>query len=449
MRQTVWFTALVCSICLEGLGRRYFPFIPGVVFYFLKDVVLLAGLFFFRPSTESRDSLRSLFRPFDKIVLVAVFWTVLEVFNPDQKSYILALVGLRSYWLWWLAPLVIATALRNSRHKDNAIYALLVLVGIISMLATVQFMSPADSNVNMYAVWNGKEVYAADMAVVESTGRARVASTFAFITGFADFTILIPALLLSLGLDAKSPNVRRGALAGTLITAAVIPMSGSRSTVVMGAAMFVLSLWTAGLFFTSIGRRILIGGIVGATLTVVAFPEAFAGLQSRFEDTEETTGRFELIARIVPPIALARFDYPPLGVGTGMQQNARVAFGIGPSQWDIELEMGRYLVELGPFGFMLIWLAKLGLTVALFRAYRLLKRGGRRGSAAAALAYCGVTLPGNLGFDHYWQALYFTGCGFILSEVIAVQAVKRAASEVVAPVEASTSSALAPRYDAA
>ena len=26
---------------------------------------------------------------------------------------------------------------------------------------------------------------------------------------------------------------------------------------------------------------------------------------------------------------------------------------------------------------------------------------------------------GNLAFDHVWQALFFTGCGFILAEVVA------------------------------
>ena len=34
---------------------------------------------------------------------VAFIWTVIEVFNPDQLSKLLALVGLRAYWLWWLA----------------------------------------------------------------------------------------------------------------------------------------------------------------------------------------------------------------------------------------------------------------------------------------------------------------------------------------------------------
>jgi len=61
------------------------------------------------------------------------------------------------------------------------------------------------------------------------------------------------------------------------------------------------------------------------------------------------------------------------------------------------------------------------LIVALLRAYAILKRAGRRGAAAAALSYALLTMNGNLTFDHIWQALYFMGCGFILSEVVAVQ----------------------------
>ncbi len=67
-----------------------------------------------------------------------------------------------------------------------------------------------------------------------------------------------------------------------------------------------------------------------------------------------------------------------------MEQNARVSFGI-ETAWDVESEIGRYLIELGPWGILLVWITKLGLMVALFRATRYLKRAGRRGSAAAAL----------------------------------------------------------------
>jgi hypothetical protein len=440
--KTVWFAALAAAICLEGLGRRYLPFIPSTAFYFLKDVVLLFGYVQFRPKPPVVRAMRHLYRGFEIVLVMGIFWTIAEIFNPNHQSILLGLIGLRSYWLWWIAPVVIAGVLQDEEERRRAIFVLVAISGIVALFAAIQFASPADSSVNMYSVWNGEEVYASDLAVVQATGRARVASTFAYITGFSDFTVLIPALLLSLGLDSSSLRVRRAALLGTFVTAAVVPMSGSRSSVVTGAAILAIMFWASGLVFTRIGRRVLIGGAITAILSVVAFPEAFQGVQSRFADETETEGRFEGLAMLVPPVAIAAFDYPFMGAGTGMQQNARVSMNV-VTPWDTEPEVGRYLVELGPLGFLLVWMTKVGLMVALFRSYKILKRAGRRGSAAAALSYGALTMIGNLTFDHNWQALYFTGCGFVLSEVVIV--LSRQAAAVVAPTQATVSRVTEPQ----
>jgi hypothetical protein len=416
--ETLWFIALISAICLEGLGRKYLPAVPDAAFYFLKDVVLLFGYLRFRPTALIRRTTKYLYRGFEMAWGATFIWTLIEVFNPSQLSKPLALIGLRAYWLWWMAPPVIAGVLQNARQKERAIYALLTLAVGISALAAVQFASPADSGINVYDT-GADDGYALGPITVGSTGRARVSSTFTFVSGFVAFTITVPTLLLSIGLDTQNPRLRRWALLATMAAAAVVPMSGSRSSIVAGIAILVLSLWSAGLFFTRVGRRVLIGGVVAAVLSVVAFPDAMLGVQSRFADQAETAGRFQEAANVLPPVALLTFDYPALGVGTGMQQNARLSFHVG-SDWDVEGELGRYLVELGPVGFILFWITKLGLMVALLRAYGILKRAGRRGAAAAALSYGALTMYGNLTFDHNWQALYFMGCGFILADVVAV-----------------------------
>jgi hypothetical protein len=95
VQQAAWFAILVGSICLEGLGRRYLPFIPQAGFYFLKDAILLFGWVQFRPSKETRDSIRWLYRGFDKIILVAFVWTVAEAMNPEIPSPAVGLIGLR------------------------------------------------------------------------------------------------------------------------------------------------------------------------------------------------------------------------------------------------------------------------------------------------------------------------------------------------------------------
>jgi len=431
--KTLWFIALVSTICLEGLGRKYLPEIPSGVFYFAKDAVLVLGYLWLRPPTVVSRVGRRLYGGFRVVWAIALIWTVMEFLNPGLPSKTLGLIGLRAYWLWWMAPLVIATALQNEKQKNRAIYLLLIMAVGISILAAFQFAAPPDSSLNLYSVVDGEEQYA-DQSVVSATGRARVAATFSYISGFTAFTTLVPTLLLSLGLDARNRNLRRAAFIGTLVTAAVVPMSGSRASVMIGVIILVITAWTAGLFITRVGRRVMVGGIAAAILAVAVFPDAFLGVESRFENVDETTERYALtVASVVPPIAMATFDYPAFGIGTGMSQNVRLSMKI-PTQWEAEVEAHRFLVELGPVGYILVWGTKVGLVVALLRAYRILKRAGRRGASSAAMSYAALTLLGSPTFDHVWQALYFMGCGFILAEVVSVT---RAAAVEPAPAPAA------------
>jgi hypothetical protein len=418
-RRLAWFIAFVSSICLEGLGRRYLPAVPSAVFYFLKDVVLLAGYFIVRPSPEVRRASRWLYRGFMGWWVVALCWTVVEVFNPENQSNVLALTGLRAYWLWWLAPVIVASALMGAERKRRAIYVLLAISLGVSVLAAAQFASPPESQINLYSNVDGEAVYAST-ATVAATGRARVSSTFSFVSGFSGFIVMVPTLLLSIGLETKDRKLRRLALVTTVICASVLPMTGSRASVLIGGTVLIITAWTAGLFFTSIGRRVMVGAVVAVALALVAFPEAFEGVQSRFTaQEEETQTRFEALTTILPPVALMLFDYPVMGVGTGMEQNARVSMNIS-TRYDNEMPAGRYLAELGPIGYLLVWVANLGLVVALVKASSILKRAGRRAAAGAALSYAGLALVASSPFDHVAQALFFMGCGFILSEVVEV-----------------------------
>lgn len=436
--EAVWFTALFSSICLEGLGRRYLPAIPSLTFYFLKDAILLFGYVVFRPSRAVTQSVRTLYGGFGIAVIAGLVWTVIDAFNPTQTSGLLAALGVRSYWLWWIAPAIIAQVISKQRTKRHAIYVFVAMSIGIACLAVLQFFAPPSSSLNMYTVLDGEGVYAADVATVSSTGRARVASTFSFLTGFQDFTVLVPTILLAVGLDAPEGRLRNAAFLGTLTTAAVLPMSGSRSSVILGAAVLIIAAWTSGLLFTRVGRRIMIGGVLAAVLSVTVFPEAFLGVQSRFGDQDEAQGRVEQALEVyVPPLAIARVDAPFIGIGTGTQQNAHTSLRVA-LDWNAEGETDRYLVELGPVGFLLVWVAKLGLVVALFRAARRLKKAGRRGAAAAATSYAVLTFSGNLTFDHVWQALYFVGCGFILAEVVSATAATTATTAAASAASLST-----------
>ena len=194
-RAPQWMGMLIASICLEGLGRKYLPFVPATAFYFLKDAVLLGGLLFFGIQPRIASLFVRLFSPFSALLGLAFIWTVIEVFNPEQTSVALGFIGLRSYWLWFLAPLVIASAVETPDQRRQVVLVLAGVAVIVALMAAYQFTQPADSGVNSYALYEGKEVL--EVATVQTTGRARVSSTFSYLTGFTGFVVLVPVLLVS------------------------------------------------------------------------------------------------------------------------------------------------------------------------------------------------------------------------------------------------------------
>ncbi len=107
------------------------------------------------------------------IALIALAWTVLELFNPEHQSVVLAAVGFRAYWLWWLAPPLIAHVLREPKERSRAIYVLLATSAVVAILAAVQFAAPADSAINVYSYVDGEQTEGADR-LFDGTSARRV-----------------------------------------------------------------------------------------------------------------------------------------------------------------------------------------------------------------------------------------------------------------------------------
>jgi hypothetical protein len=228
--------------------------------------------------------------------------------------------------------------------------------------------------------------------------------------------------LLAVGLK-QSGFIRAAAILGAAATAAVAPTSGSRSPIVLGAAALLAVFWGAGLVRTRIGRRILVGGALAATLAVVAVPEAVEGVEARFNaDAEETRGRVLDTLDILPPVALTRYEYEPFGRGSGMLQSARFSFGVALHPNDVEGEQGRILLEQGIVGYCLVWIARLGLVLALLRASVRFKRAGEGAFRGLSIALAVVPLFSYLVFDHVITALLFTAVGLVLRAAAALPA---------------------------
>ena len=428
----LWFAALLAAVCFEGLGRRFLPQVPAFLYYFAKDACLLAGLLLFglRP-TATRAALR-LFAPFVLALAALWGWALLEVANPSQPSLWLGLLGLRSYALWWLAPVVVASALRNRAERDGALIVLSGVALCVAAFALFQFSQPATAQVNLYSqgIREGSEATS-----IPGTGRPRVTSTFSYITGFADFVGLAPAALLALGLQARSRLAQRAALAAAALSVAVAPVSGSRGALVVGVTSIVLVFFGAGLLSTRGGRRVFAALLAAGVLAFLVTPAGVSGVRDRFQG-DDTASRFADLVQAVPLYPLFVIDYPPLGIGAGMQQNVRTSLGV-ETEWGSEGETGRVLIELGLLGYLFMTLCRLGLVVALLRLARQARRLKNRSLAGGALAYAGLALTSSLVFDHVSQALFFINVGLLLASfVVETQAAQPTAAN---PADAASS----------
>jgi len=164
---------------------------------------------------------------------------------------------------------------------------------------------------------------------------------------------------------------------------------------------------------------VLVAMILAVVAGVWSVPEALQGVQDRF-GSADTSQRFTDLALAIPVYTILNTDFPPLGAGVGVLQNAGAALQF-KSGWDVEAEPQRVLIELGLLGYLLVWLSRFFLAVALVRAARMLSRGGARPWAGAAWTYAGFALLLPLSTDHIAQSLFFVGVGLIMARVLQLQ----------------------------
>ena len=133
--------------------------------------------------------------------------------------------------------------------------------------------------------------------------------------------------------------------------------------------------WRAGLVFTAAGRRVIVLGVAAGFTMVFAFPDALQGVMDRF-GSDDTDGRFKQLFSLIPPIALTSERYPLMGLGTGMMQSFRQQLNVPVGDYVPEVDLVRIMVELGAVGYLLVWTAKLGLIVGLWKGFEDPQEGG-------------------------------------------------------------------------
>ena len=397
-------------IILEGVLRKWVLPQASDMIYFVKDLVLLVAYVKFYLGSETKYPQKVNF--FTIILFMCIVWCVFQVFNPSLGSTIVGLFGLKAYLfyipLMWMLPSLFSSQEELYQFLRN--YLLLVIP--VSILAIAQFFSPIDSPINIYA--GGR---AAD-AVVD--GNPRVTGTFPYISGFSTylsfcFTLLIPLLSLQ-----QTKIWRIITIAEALLVIGTSFMTGARSLLLFEILFLLghfclLCLNNPSIVLRSI-KKFIVPVVLACAIVPIFFSRAIEAFLNRANNSDNLNNR-----------VFSAFDEP----GEAMQFKGFDSYGIGATHQAIpvlrnalqlplgevtppaEGEMGRIVLEIGPFGFLLWYGLRLILIVSLLSIFLRLKAPFLRDLAFAAFLFHAINFTNQMVFNNTFAIYYWLFSGFI------------------------------------
>jgi hypothetical protein len=346
-------------LLLEGAVRKWLlPEYASQIFV-VKDL-LLWGMFLYalddlaaEPHTQTG---------FQVVALASVFFFGLFLLTPVS---LVSAIGLR-YYLSGLPLVVLVPYLLEDLDDLEQVGQRILLVTVpLLLLAVVQYGSAPDAEINRYV---GSET-TPEVAVfgVESTetnaaapNRARVTSTFSYISPYGAYLQTVSVLVWALLLVSRSRLWAVGAMVAFVL--ASMAFTGARGAVGFGVVVSVLFL-LYGMGTGALGRilgGIAAGGVLLLCMTPFYLGEAVDMFMARSLQSEDFLERLVAFA-LAPLTTLVDADLAGAGMGSTFAGAAEIA---GTSQDSLatysEADHDRVGIELGTVAYAMIILFKLG-----------------------------------------------------------------------------------------
>jgi len=397
-------------VVFEGAIRKWL--LPGSqdLVYFAKDVFFL-GAYFGYFQHRSALKLRYPQEPLLYAALVlGVVVGLLQILNPQLPNMLVGMLGFKSYFFYIPLLFVVPAVFPDDLALASFLKRYVLLAIPVSLLALAQFFSPSSSVLNTYA-------RAADPGSISTFGSSsyvRATGTFAYITGFTSFLLVITILILLILTTTRwrfRGNVKILAALGASFLGMV--SSGSRGPIFLLAMLFPL-YWWLGVVREKQGGATLARLVIGLGVLVVVLSstgdKAITAFGQRASASTDTASRL-LAPFLSPRDALLSAGMIGSGIGATHQAASAVTRGIVPYSWvrgnANEAESGRVMLEVGPLGFCMVYLVRILLAVLAFRQVFRLRTVFHRAVAISALLLFLVEIPGGVIFDvtsgvYYW-----------------------------------------------
>lgn len=400
-------------LVLEGAVRKWiFPGASQFV-YFIKDfVVLVAYLKFYSLGRHRAVSLKS-DATMQFLILLSSVLCVFQILNPHLGSFIVGIFGARNYLFYIPLMYLAAHLFKTQQELYDFLKWYLMLAIPVGLLGFKQHFSPPDSFWNLYA-W-GEEASAATFGM----NVARVTGTFSYMSGYGTYLQFCASVALPL-LTSKQSALWKVALISALLMIVVNTfMTGSRGPVVAFVLLlFGFLLFNKQAFMLKILQKLTIPAIVIFVVIYFFFRPQLELFSERYHELEgEMKGR--ITESYLTPFNF--FGYVDLlGYGAGATHQAsgiiRSVFNL-PSGTAIpvpyESEMGRVMLELGLVGFIVWYLLRIQIIVALWRTYIRLKQSFLRQLALTAFLIHVISISGTMVFQVTFMVYYWFLAGFI------------------------------------
>lgn len=407
-------------VVLEGALRKWVLPQASDLIYFLKDIILLGAYLRFYLSSEPKYHGKAGF--FTNTLFLCTAWCAFQIFNPSLGSPIVGLFGLKAYLfyipLMWMIPTLFESQEKLYQFLRN--YLLLVIP--VAILAIAQFFSPTNSLLNVYASGGVKQVATAGENV-------RVTGTFPYIAGYSTymsfcFTVLMPILSL--------PQPKKWQII-TFIEAFLVVgtsfMTGARGLVLF-EILFLLGYFSL-LWLTQPSKAIqntkkfILPIFLISAVVPVFFQKGIEAFFTR-ATTASDSGNFSdrAFSAFTEPVAAMQFKgFDSYGIGAThpaipVLRNALQLYS-GEALPPSEGEMGRVVMEIGIFGFILWYALRLYLIISLLGMFLKLKTPFLRNLALAVFLFHAINFTGQLIFNttfgvYYW---FFSGFIFLLPQL--------------------------------
>lgn len=350
--------AFVMAI-IEGALRKWFLQSAQELVYFGKDMFLVGAYlrFFLAPDPEIRAY--RLVVPGSLIVgLCAVVG--LTAFNPNIGHPLLALIGLKGYFMYIPLAFLIPFLFRTKEELVRQLTWFALIATPVCLLGFLQWKSDRFSVINTFA--SGMlETGATGFGLGEDIDKARITGTFSYITGHTTFVVFFTTLHIALLMCQQSKVMRLWLMGNLPLLAANALMNGSRAGV-YGIAMIAISFILVSFSFKlGPNQNRVIGNMITAGIIIIVgasfwFADALMMFQARSRNAGDSIeDRVIKTAEQSLDIALNQVGLIGYGMGVTMPVTSqlRSAFGLEQPKKRPPLmdhEMMQLVVELGLIG---------------------------------------------------------------------------------------------------